>query len=303
MSSKDLLSLDALEPHDIPELLDLADQLKRRRGKDNHPTPLAGKTIAMIFSKSSTRTRLSFQVGIHELGGFSMFLDRNDLQLGRGESADDTARVLSRYVHGVVIRAHCHKEVEAFAAACDVPVINALTDMYHPCQLLADLQTIREYAGRLKGVKVAYLGDGANNMARSWAKAAALSGIELRIGAPDVYQLDDETLGSLRGPGRVITTTDPMEAVSGVDFIYTDVWVSMGFEDEAEDRLKILAPYQVNAKLMGHAAKKVKLMHCLPAYREKEVTAEVLDGPASIIWDQAENRLHAQKAILRKLIK
>ena len=303
MKAKHLLSLHALEPHELPDLLDLASQLKKRRGQADHPKPLAGKSIAMIFSKSSTRTRLSFQVGITELGGYSMFLDRNDLQLGRGESADDTARVLSRYVHGVVIRAHSHKEVEAFAEACDVPVINALTDLYHPCQLLADLLTIREYAGRLEGIKVAYLGDGANNMARSWAVAAALAGIELRIGAPDVYQIDDDTLTNLKGPGRVITTTDPQEAVANADFVYTDVWVSMGFEEEAEERLKILAPYQVNAKLMRYAAKDAKLMHCLPAYRGKEVSAEVLDGPNSIIWDEAENRLHAQKAVLQRLIR
>ena len=303
MKAKHLLSLHALEPHELPDLLDLASQLKKRRGQPDHPQPLAGKSIAMIFSKSSTRTRLSFQVGITELGGYSMFLDRNDLQLGRGESADDTARVLSRYVHGVVIRAHSHEEVEKFTEACDVPVINALTDLYHPCQLLADLLTIREYAGRLEGVKVAYLGDGANNMARSWAIAAALAGIELRIGAPDCYQIDDDTLTNLNGPGKVITTTDPQEAVNDVDFVYTDVWVSMGFEAEAEERLKILAPYQVNTELMRCAAKDAKLMHCLPAYRGKEVTAEVLDGPASIIWDEAENRLHAQKAVLQRLIR
>lgn len=215
----------------------------------------------------------------------------------------DTARVLSRYVHGVVIRCHEHTSLEEFARNSTVPVINALTDRFHPCQLLADLQTIQEYAGRLEGIRVAYLGDGANNMAYSWIIAAKLAGIRLSIGAPPEFQPDLASVAAVEGSGAVEVFDDPAQAAAGADFIYTDTWVSMGCEGEEAGRLQTLAPYQVNRRLLELAAPAAKVMHCLPAYREKEITGEVMDGPAAIVWDQAENRLHAQKAALAILIK
>ncbi len=302
MNTRDLLSLKDVTETELKEILVLAADLKQRRGLSNTEKPLTGKTIAMIFGKSSTRTRVSFQVGIYELGGQSLFLDRNDLQLGRGETMSDTAEVLSRYAHGVIIRIHRHSGIEEYSQHSSIPVINALTDQFHPCQLLADLLTIQENAGRLSGVKVAYLGDGASNMANSWIIAAKLAGIDLRIGAPDGYHPAGTIIEDSKGPGKVTVTNDPVEAVSDANFVYTDVWVSMGFEDEADERRNQLRPYQVNSGLLTHAADDVKVMHCLPAKRGEEITDEVLDGPVSIIWDQAENRLHAQKAVLAKLV-
>ncbi len=302
MKSKHLLSLKDLGAEGLEDVLQLAARFKKDRGTRMASRPLTGKSVALIFSKSSTRTRVSFEVGIYELGGHSMFFDKNDLQLGRGESMSDTAKVLSRYVHAVVIRYHDHEAVVELASHATVPVINALTDKYHPCQLLADLQTIREYHPNLRGVKVAFMGDADNNMAHSWMIAAMLSGIELRLGAPERYQPHPDFLATLSGPGKVTITGDPAAAVKDADYVYTDVWVSMGFEEETQEREKELRPYQVNAELLRRAAPKVKVMHCLPAYRGKEITAEVLDGPQSIIWDQAENRLHAQKAVLARLI-
>jgi ornithine carbamoyltransferase len=299
---KHLLSLFDFEREELLDILDLAARIKRERGTAGVAKPLAEKSIAMIFSKSSTRTRISFQVGIYELGGHSMFFDKNQLQLGRGESVSDTAQVLSRYAHGLVVRTHAHEELETFASVSAIPVINALTDRFHPCQLVADLQTIQERAGRLDGVKVAFLGDGASNMANSWAIAADLAGIDLTIGAPAGYQPADDIMSRLNGPGSVTVTDDPAAAARDADFIYTDVWVSMGFEDEAAERIATLQPYQVNDALLSVASDEVLVMHCLPAYRGKEITAEVLDGPRSIVWDEAENRLHAQKAIMWRLI-
>lgn len=296
--NKDLLSFADFSAAELGQLLDLATRLKQTRGGATGERPLAGKTVAMIFSKSSTRTRVSFEVGIHELGGQPLFFGVNDLQLGRGESMSDTAQVLSRYVHGAVIRAHAHHDLEEFAKHSSVPVINALTDSYHPCQLLADLQTINEQLGRLDGVKVAYLGDGASNMARSWILAAVMAGIELRIGAPEEYQAPSAFVDGAAGPGSVQMCTDPVDAVNGADIVYTDVWVSMGFEAEGNERIENLQPYQVDETLMGHASPTAKVMHCLPAKRGLEITSSVLDGPQSIIWEQAENRLHAQKAVL-----
>jgi len=298
-----LLSLKDLSNDDLLDILKLAARLKRERGQAGAAKPLAGKSLALIFSKSSTRTRVSFEVGIHELGGFSLFLDKNDLQLGRGESMADTARVLSRYVHGIIVRYHDHDGLVELAAHATVPVINALTDKYHPCQVLADLLTMQEHAGRLEGVKLAYLGDADNNMAHSLILGALKTGIELHIGAPPNYQPCPDFMAKLTGPGKVVIHEDPAAAVAGVDFLYTDVWVSMGFEAESEDRLRLLAPYQVNDALLRHAAPGAKVLHCLPAYRGKEITHEVLEGPASIVWDQAENRLHAQKAVLAMLVR
>ncbi len=299
---KHLLSLQDFTEEELEDLLIFAAQLKTERSNINANKLLAGKTIAMIFSKASTRTRVSFQAGIYESGGNSLFLDHNDLQLGRGESMSDTARVLNRYIHAVVIRTYRHESLVEYAQHSTIPVINALTDKFHPCQLLADLLTIKENSNRLGGVKVAYLGDGTSNMAYSWAIAAKLSGIDLRIGAPLKFQPDNSFTESLSGKGDVIVTDDPQSAVRDADYIYTDVWVSMGFESEAEERLKLLTPYQVNDQLVKSASSDVKIMHCLPAKRGQEITAEVLDGPHSIIWDEAENRLHAQKAVLAKLV-
>jgi ornithine carbamoyltransferase len=299
---KHLLSLFDFEREELRDILELAARIKRERGTAGVAKPLAEKSVAMIFSKSSTRTRISFQVGIYELGGHSMFFDKNQLQLGRGESVSDTAQVLSRYAHGLVVRTHAHEELETFASVSAIPVINALTDRFHPCQLVADLQTIQERAGRLDGIKVAFLGDGASNMANSWAIAADLAGIDLIIGAPAGYQPADDILSRLNGPGRVTVTDDPAAAARDADFVYTDVWVSMGFEDEATERIATLQPYQVNDELLSVASDDVLVMHCLPAYRGKEISAEVLDGPRSIVWDEAENRLHAQKAIMWRLI-
>lgn len=300
--TRHLLKLSDLNTEELMELLDLGARFKQLRGSSEAAKPLAEKSVGMIFTKSSTRTRVSFEVGIHELGGNCIFLDSSALQVGRGESLADTAKVLNRYLHAVVIRCHKHADLEDYAAVSSIPVINALTDQYHPCQLLADLLTIQEEVGRLAGVKVAYLGDGASNMARSWAIAAKLAGIELAIGAPQGYQLDDQLLANLHGPGDVIQTDDPHAAAKGADIVYTDVWVSMGFEEEAQERLQTLQPYQVNTQLMQQAKDTAKVMHCLPAYRNKEITSDVLDGPASIIWDQAENRIHAQKAVLANLL-
>ncbi len=302
MKPRHLLSLQDFTEDELEDLLALAAQLKKERSNIDASKLLSGKTVAMIFSKASTRTRVSFQAGIYELGGNSLFLDHNDLQLGRGESMSDTAKVLNRYIHAVVIRTHKHESLVEYAQHSTIPVINALTDKFHPCQLLADLLTIKEHSNRLTGVKVAYLGDGASNMAYSWAVAAKLFSIELRIGAPSKFQLDRSCIESLSGKGEVIITDDPQRAVKDVDYIYTDVWVSMGFESEAEDRMTLLTPYQVNDQIVNSASPEVKIMHCLPAKRGQEITADVLDGPRSIIWDEAENRLHAQKAVLAKLV-
>lgn len=297
-----LLSLNDFTTEEIIDVLDVAEDMKKKRGTADAVTPLAGKSIAMIFSKSSTRTRVSFEVGIGELGGHAMYFDKSALQLGRGEPISDTAKVLERYVHGIVIRYHSHEEVAELANYSAAPVINALTDKFHPCQLLADLMTIREYKGKLDGVRVAYLGDGASNMAKSWILAAKRTGIDLRIGAPENYQPPMSFVTGAKGPGNITVTEDPEKAIRDVHFVYTDVWVSMGFEEEAGERLTQLKPYQVNRDLMTLASANVKFMHCLPAYRGKEVTADVIDGPQSIIFDEAENRLHAQKAVLAKLI-
>ena len=303
MTTNHLLSIRDLDQKTLYALLDSAAEFKRLRGTPEAPKPLTERTVALIFTKSSTRTRVSFEVAITELGGNTMFLDKNALQIGRGESMADTAKVLSRYLHGVVIRCHSHDDLVAYAECSDIPVVNALTDQYHPCQLLADLQTIQEQAGKLAGVKVAFLGDGASNMAYSWCLAAKLAGIELRVGAPAGYQPTPEFLADVPGDGSIVVTDDPAEAARDADFIYTDVWVSMGFEDEAQARLDTLGPYQVNAALLDVAAADVKVMHCLPAYRGKEITADVLDGPRAIVWDEAENRLHAQKAVLAWLVR
>ena len=298
---KDLLTVEDISAEDLDIILKLSALMKSRR-LTWHDQPLAGKTIGMIFSKSSTRTRVSFEVGISELGGISLFLDSNDLQLGRGETIQDTAMVLSRYIHGAIIRTHDHNDVVKFAKFAHFPVVNALTDKFHPCQILTDLFTIREFSGRLEGIKVAYVGDCASNMANSIILAARLAGLDLSLASPEEYRPDREIIdNSISTAGSVCWSLDPAEAVAGADYIYTDVWVSMGHESEKEKRLKLLAPYQVNEELVGMASPDALIMHCLPAHRGEEITDGVIDSKNSIVFDQAENRLHVQKAILTML--
>jgi ornithine carbamoyltransferase len=299
MAKKDLMSLLDLSKDEINETLQLAMRYKKERGQQRDV--LAGKSIGLIFLKNSTRTRVSFEVGVNELGASPLYLDQNSLQIGRGESFHDTAKVLSRYLHGIVIRGHEHDDIAEFAAACDVPVINALTDRFHPCQLLADMQTILERRGSLEGAKVAYLGDCNNNMSNSWLYAAAQTGMDLRLGGPAGYLPADDILASVNNPSNVTFTESVEDAVRDADFVVTDVWISMGFEEEAKKREKIFMPYQINKEIMQVAAKDAKIMHCLPAYRGKEITADTLEGPQSIVWDEAENRLHAQKAVMKLL--
>ena len=294
---KNLLSIEALSADEINRILDLSARMKAERGRhDAHP--LRHQCWAMIFSKSSTRTRVSFEVGIRELGGDPIFLNANDIQLGRGEPIEDTARVMGRMLHGAVIRTYAQADVENFAKASGLPTVNALTDDEHPCQVLADLFTIREKLGEeLKGRTVCFVGDGACNMPRSWAWAAEKLGFTLKIAAPKTFQPDAAFMAKLK-TGHVQLFEDIGAAAKGADVLYTDVWVSMGKEEEAEYRIAQLGGYQINDALVKVAAPKALVMHCLPAYRGKEITAETFEQHAKTIFDQAENRLHTQKAIL-----
>lgn len=292
---KHLLSIEELSSAEITSLLDSAVELKAERG--NHSAqPLAGQTWAMIFTKSSTRTRVSFEVGIRELGGFPMFLSKNDIQLGRGEPIKDTARVLGRMVHGCIIRTFAQQDVVDFAHYSGIPTVNALTDDEHPCQILADLLTVKEVLGTWEGKKIAFIGDGFSNMTISWMWAAKHLGFELAVAAPANYQPTAEFLAKLNAP-NVTVTTDPVAAAKGAHVINTDVWISMGQEDQ-KDKEEAFGPFQVNASLLEHAAADHIVLHCLPAYRGKEITEEVLEKHADVIFQEAENRLHAQKAIL-----
>jgi ornithine carbamoyltransferase len=288
---KHLLTIEDLSADVMNQILALSREVKQRRGKDEQP--LRGQTWGLLFSKASTRTRVSFEVGIRELGGSSLYLSNNDIQLGRGETVGDTARVLSRYLHGVAIRTFAQGDVEEFAAFGSIPVINALTDDEHPCQILADLFTIQEKLGALKDKRITFAGDGDCNVARSWIFAAAKLGLSLTIAAPHGYQPRPAVLERAHGDIRV--TDDLAAAAKDADVLYTDVWVSMGKEDEAVDRLRVLAPYQLHSGLVKPGT---LVMHCLPAYRGKEISAELLDARQHDIFDQAENRLHVQKAIL-----
>ena len=292
---KHLLSIEELTAGQITSLLDSAVSLKAGRG-DHPEQPLAGQTWAMIFTKSSTRTRVSFEVGIRELGGFPMFLSKNDIQLGRGEPIKDTARVLGRMVHGCIIRTFAQQDVVDFAGYSGIPTINALTDEEHPCQILADLLTVKETLGGWEGKKIAFIGDGFSNMTISWMWAAKKLGFELAVAAPVDYQPTSDFLAKLDAP-NVTVTADPVAAASGAHVINTDVWLSMGQEDQ-KDKEEAFGPFQVNAKLLAHAAAGHVVLHCLPAYRGKEITEEVLEKHAEVIFQEAENRLHAQKAIL-----
>lgn len=293
-------------PHELGEVFALARDFKARRGR-HAPRVLEGQTWAMIFSKSSTRTRVSFEVGINELGGHALFLNKGDIQLGRGESVEDTARVLSRFVHGLIVRTYDHAEVERLAQAGSVPVVNALTDFLHPCQIYADAFTLAERwsptadPAALRGRKLAFLGDTACNMANSWLLGGNLFGLSIALAGPPGFAPGPEIRALLAREnfgGGVQFTTDPLEAVRGADVVYTDVWVSMGKEEEKAARLREMAPYAVTAPLWAAARPDAWFMHCLPAHAGEEVAPEVLDNPRSIIFDQAENRLHMQKAIL-----
>ena len=291
---KHLLSIEQLSASEIRRLLESAAHLKLQRGREGQP--LAGQTWALIFTKSSTRTRVSFEVGIRELGGFPMFLSGNDIQLGRGEPIKDTARVLGRMVHGAIIRTFAQQDVVDFANYSGIPTINALTDDEHPCQILADLLTVQEKLGGWDGRKVAFIGDGYSNMTVSWMWAAKHLGFELRVAAPASCQPPAEFLAALDAP-NVVITRDPAAAARGADVINTDVWLSMGQEDQKEKELEF-AGFQVNSELLAAAAPGHIVLHCLPAYRGKEISEAVLELHADTIFQQAENRLHAQKAVL-----
>lgn len=303
---KDVLRIDEFNREELIYLLDLAVKLKQMQKNGQPFQPLKGKTLGMIFSKSSTRTRVSFEVGMYQLGGTAMFLSDKDMQIGRGEPISDTAKVLSRYLDGIMIRTHAHTDVEELAHHASIPIINGLTDQFHPCQALADMLTILEHKGKLQGVKLAYIGDG-NNVANSLILAAALLGMDIRVATPAGFEVVPEIVKTtkeyaLKNGGKALFTTDVKEAVLGADVLYTDVWTSMGFEAENEMRLKAFADYQVNQQLVDLASKDYLFMHCLPAHRGEEVTAEVIDSDNSVVFDQAENRLHAQKAILASVL-
>jgi ornithine carbamoyltransferase len=289
-----LLSIEQLDAREITGLLESAEYLKRQRGRD--AKNLQGQTWAMIFTKSSTRTRVSFEVGVRELGGYPMFLSKNDIQLGRGEPIMDTARVLGRMVHGAIIRTYAQSDVEEFAKLSGIPTVNALTDDEHPCQILADLLTIREKLGGWEGRKVAFVGDGFSNMTRSWMWAAKRLGFELAVASPATCQPAADFLTTLDAP-NVTLTPDPAVAVKDAHVINTDVWLSMGQEDQKDKELEFTG-FEVNAALLAGAAPGHIVLHCLPAYRGKEISAEVLELHADTIFQQAENRLHAQKAVL-----
>jgi ornithine carbamoyltransferase len=303
---KDFLSMLDLSAAEIRRLVEEAARLKRehRAGKRNRS--LEGKTLGLLFAKPSTRTRLSFQAGMTQLGGASVPLNPGEIQLNRGETLEDTARVVSRFLDGIVIRTFAQAELEAWAAAATIPVINGLSDFSHPCQILADLLTIREVRGTLGRVKVAYIGDG-NNVAHSWILAAGLLGLDFVLAAPAGYDPDPGVLAEARRlwtgrgePPRVVR--DPAEAAAGADFLYTDVWTSMGQEREAKRRLKAFRGFQIDARLLARAKPGAGVLHCLPAHRGEEISAEVIDGPQSLVFEQAENRLHAQKALLVRLL-
>jgi ornithine carbamoyltransferase len=303
---KDLLDVAALSRVEIEGLLTLASLLKVKQERGISHRLLQGKTLGLLFQKPSTRTRVSFEAGMNQLGGHALVLPMADIQLSRGESVADTARVLSRYLDGIVIRTYDHATVEEWAREATMPVINGLTDLSHPCQALSDLLTIKEKKGRLKGIKIAYVGDG-NNVANSLIEAAAKMGMTIALGCPSGYQPDQHVVDVARVEAVKTGSTidvgqDPYVAVKEADVVYADVWISMGRKREQARRLKVLSPYQVNSKLVAKAKPDAIVMHCLPAHRGEEITAEVLDGHQSVIIDQAENRLHMQKAILTKLL-
>lgn len=298
---KHLLKLQDLSKNDILDILNLADQLKyeNHNGIEHHH--LKGKTLGMIFQKSSTRTRVSFETGMYQLGGQALFLSNRDLQIGRGEPVEDTARVLSRYLDGIMIRTFEQKEVEDLAEYGSIPIINGLTDYCHPCQVLADLMTIREYKKSFDGLKFCFIGDG-NNMANSLIVGAILMGMECAIACPDEYKPDAEIMKWAEENGKFTCSSDILECAKGADVLYTDVWASMGQEEEKAEREKVFKNFQINDEVMAVANDGAMVLHCLPAHREEEITAKVFEEHANEIFDEAENRLHAQKAVLVKLL-
>ena len=306
LKGRDFLTLKDFTRQELEEMVNLGIDLKAKQ-KAGIPTPiLAGKTLGMIFQKSSTRTRVSFEVGMYQLGGSALFLSTNDLQIGRGEPIKDTARVLSRYLDGIMIRTYSHADVEELAEYADIPVINGLTDDYHPTQIIADLITIQEHKGKLEGIKFAYVGDG-NNMTHSLMIGCAKVGMDVTVACPDGYMPNPEIVALAQGyaaesGGSVTVMHDPKEAVKGVDVVYTDTWASMGQEAEKEIRKKAFAGYQVDDAMMALAKPDAIFMHCLPAYRGMEVTDEVIESPQSVVFDEAENRLHAHKAIMASVM-
>jgi ornithine carbamoyltransferase len=295
---RDFLAIPDLSKAELLTVFDLASRMKRG---DYREKPLAGKTLGMIFAKSSTRTRVSFEVGAFQLGGHALFLSSRDIQLGRGEPIRDTARVLSRYLDGIMIRTYDHADVVELARYASIPVINGLTDLLHPCQVLADLLTVRETLGGWDGKIIAWVGDG-NNMANSWINAAGSLGFELRLACPKGYEPNAEILERNRKKAKITLTSDPREVVRGAHVINTDVWASMGQEEEQEQRVRAFHGYIVDTTLMKGADPNAIFLHCLPAHRGEEVTEEVIEGPHSRVWDQAENRLHVQKALMVTLM-
>lgn len=306
LQGKDLLTLLDYTSEEVKQLLELATQLKTITKSGKCPRLLEGKTLGMIFEKSSTRTRVSFEVGMQQLGGYGMYMNARDMQIGRGEPISDTGRVLSGYLDGIMIRANSHTMVEELADNASIPVINGLTDLDHPCQALADLETIAENKGELKGLKIAYVGDG-NNVAHALIVAAAHVGMNVAVATPPGYECDTRIIEKAqaiasRNGSTIVVTNDPVEAVTNTDAVYADVWTSMGQEEETQKRLKDFAKYQINDELVAHAKPDYMFLHCLPAHREEEVATSVIDGPNSYIFEQAENRLHAQKAVLVSLL-
>ena len=299
---RDFLSIQEWSTEELEQVLDLAADLKeKQQRREAHPI-LRGKTLGMIFQKSSTRTRVSFEVGMWQLGGQALFLSANDLQIGRGEPVKDTARVLSRYLDGIMIRTFSHAEVEELAAYADIPVINGLTDRLHPCQAMADLLTIREHKGSLKGLKMAYIGDG-NNMVHSLMHGCAKFGMDISVATPTAYEPNAGIVAAAKqvaqGTGsRIELTQDVLEAAAGADVLYTDVWASMGMESEQVARQAVFKKYEINQQVLAAADKKAIVLHCLPAHRGEEITEDVLEGPQSVVFDEAENRLHVQKAVM-----
>ncbi|OGX68714.1 MAG: ornithine carbamoyltransferase [Paenibacillus sp. RIFOXYA1_FULL_44_5] len=306
LKGRDFLTLDDYTPEEIRYLIDLAIEIKQKQKTGEVYHPLKGKTLGMIFEKSSTRTRVSFEVGMYQLGGHALFLSKNDLQLGRGESIWDTGQVMSRYLDGIMIRTYAHKNVIDLARAATIPVINGLTDLYHPCQALCDYMTVLEHKKQLEGLKVAYIGDG-NNMAHSLMMGASKLGMHMTVASPEGYDPDADVLKitkehAANTGGSVTVYRDAREAVENADVIYTDVWASMGFEAEQQERMQAFRNYQVNEELTKYAKNDYVFLHCLPAHRGEEVSEGVIDGKHSIIYDEAENRLHAQKAVMAAIM-
>ena len=299
---KHLLKLLDLSGDEILDILNLGDQLKYEQHHGIAHPRLAGKALGMIFEKSSTRTRVSFETGMFQLGGHALFLSSRELQIGRGEPVEDTARVLSRYLDGIMIRTFGQDEVEALAQYGSIPIINGLTDLAHPCQVLADLMTVREYKGRLEGLKMCFVGDG-NNMCNSLIVGGLKVGMAVSVACPEAYMPDDRVLAFAKSAGGSFELThDPLTAAKDADVIFTDVWASMGEEDQAAERRRAFAGFQINAELMGQAHPEAMVQHCLPAHRGEEITAEVFEQHAKEIFDEAENRLHAQKAVMVQLM-